>query len=120
MENSAIDSAVLSTPYHESLKEVNVGSNLQRKNVNFIFRYYLRISTVAVLNCQTPVQERTLKMAQPIQDMPPPQGFPSTIRYQRYIPSRGPSGAILFSIITATTLYGFYELSFIKNEERYL
>lgn len=54
------------------------------------------------------------------QDMPPPGGFPSTIRYARYLPSRGPSGALILTGTLAITGYGWYWLSKSHAERREL
>ncbi|KAJ3055842.1 hypothetical protein HK097_009045 [Rhizophlyctis rosea] len=48
--------------------------------------------------------------AQPsVQDMPPPGGFPQTIKYERYLPKRGPSGVVLFGGMIAIMAYGWNE-----------
>ncbi|KAL3896518.1 MAG: hypothetical protein SGCHY_004022 [Lobulomycetales sp.] len=52
-----------------------------------------------------------------MQDLPPKGGFPRTIRYQRYIPSRGPSGATLFIGAFAIMGWGWYWV-FEANRER--
>lgn len=51
------------------------------------------------------------------QDLPPQGGFPTTIRYQRYIPSRGPSGAFLFAAAFGIMTYGWY-WTIQSNRER--
>jgi NADH dehydrogenase (ubiquinone) 1 alpha subcomplex subunit 13 len=52
------------------------------------------------------------------QDLPPEGGFPGTIRYQRYLPSRGPSGLVLFSGMLGIMAYGWYWLSLTNQEKR--
>ncbi|KAJ3040686.1 hypothetical protein HDV00_010579 [Rhizophlyctis rosea] len=43
-----------------------------------------------------------------VQDMPPPGGFPQTIRYERYLPRRGPSGVVMFGGLFLIMGYGWY------------
>ncbi|KAI9140877.1 GRIM-19, partial [Paraphysoderma sedebokerense] len=43
----------------------------------------------------------------PVQDLPPPGGFGS-VRYKRNLPSRGPSGAVLFAGVIGIMTYGWY------------
>jgi len=43
----------------------------------------------------------------PVQDLPPPGGFP-TLKYKRNLPSRGPSGAVLFAGFLGVVTYGWY------------
>ena len=45
----------------------------------------------------------------PVQDMPPPGGYPE-INIKRRTPARGPSGAIIWGAFFATTMGGFYLL----------
>jgi NADH dehydrogenase (ubiquinone) 1 alpha subcomplex subunit 13 len=53
------------------------------------------------------------------QDMPPAGGFPETIRYQRYIPRRGPSGALLLTAAFAAMAYGWTEVKKGNTERRF-
>ncbi|KAJ1568108.1 hypothetical protein HK096_007551 [Nowakowskiella sp. JEL0078] len=54
------------------------------------------------------------------QDLPPPGGFPRTIRYERYIPKRGPSGAVIFAAIFGIMGYGWYWTALSNAERREL
>ncbi|KAJ3226634.1 hypothetical protein HK099_004515 [Clydaea vesicula] len=54
------------------------------------------------------------------QDLPPEGGFPTSIRYQRYIPKRGPSGFTLFVASFAIMGYGWYWVLESNNERREL
>lgn len=50
------------------------------------------------------------------QEVAPPGGFPA-IRYARRIPNTGPTGATLFAVGAAVSLYGFYKIG-ISNARR--
>jgi NADH dehydrogenase (ubiquinone) 1 alpha subcomplex subunit 13 len=54
-----------------------------------------------------------------VQDLPPNGGFPTTIRYQRNIPQKGPSGLVIFVGVLAVMGYGFYNTT-ESNKERTL
>ncbi|KAJ3086955.1 hypothetical protein HK102_012108 [Quaeritorhiza haematococci] len=56
----------------------------------------------------------------PIQDLPPPGGFPETIRYQRYLPKRGPSGLTMFVAMFGIMGYGWYWVAKSNAERREL
>ncbi|KAJ1896229.1 hypothetical protein GGI01_002716 [Coemansia sp. RSA 376] len=55
----------------------------------------------------------------PGQDMPPKGGF-SSIRYERRLPKRGPSGVAMFAICGAVMGYGWYRLYLGLDERREL
>ncbi|KAH6562852.1 hypothetical protein BASA50_003040 [Batrachochytrium salamandrivorans] len=57
-----------------------------------------------------------MSSAAPVQDLPPAGGFPHTIRYKRYLPSRGPSGAVLILGTLGIMAYGWNQL-FHSNAE---
>ncbi|KAJ1898015.1 hypothetical protein LPJ66_003016 [Kickxella alabastrina] len=57
--------------------------------------------------------------AAPSQDMPPKGGF-SSIRYERRLPKRGPSGVGMFAIAGAIMGYGWYKLYQGLDERREL
>ncbi|SAM04732.1 hypothetical protein [Absidia glauca] len=44
------------------------------------------------------------------QDLPPSGGY-AQVKYRRYLPKRGPSGAVIFAGITAICTYGFYQVA---------
>lgn len=50
------------------------------------------------------------------QDLPPAQGFPE-IKYRRYLPKRGPSGAVIIAGIFGLSVFGFHRV-FQGNIER--
>jgi NADH dehydrogenase (ubiquinone) 1 alpha subcomplex subunit 13 len=52
------------------------------------------------------------------QPQAPIGGFPGTVRYQRYLPKRGPSGAFIFTVIGGIMGYGAYRLADEKEEQR--
>ena len=52
------------------------------------------------------------------QDLPPAQGFPQTIRYQRYLPRRGPSGLVIFSVALGVMAYGWVKVAEGNAERR--
>ena len=54
----------------------------------------------------------------PLQDVPPPGGFTETIRYQRYLPKRGPSGLVIFAGVFAMMGYGWYWVAQGNDEKR--
>ncbi|KAI8803006.1 GRIM-19 protein-domain-containing protein [Cladochytrium replicatum] len=56
----------------------------------------------------------------PFQDLPPPGGFPQTIRYERYVPKRGPSGLIIFGAAISIMAYGWYWVGHTNAERREL
>jgi hypothetical protein len=60
----------------------------------------------------------TSKMDAPVykQDMPP--HMPQTIRYKRYLPNRGPSGAVIFLSAFAVMGYGWYWVAKSNAERR--
>ena len=45
----------------------------------------------------------------PLQDGPPPGGYPS-VRYARRIPSTGPTGVAFFGAYLGAMAYGFYQI----------
>ncbi|CAG8622691.1 989_t:CDS:2 [Paraglomus brasilianum] len=51
------------------------------------------------------------------QDLPPEGGFPS-VRYQRNLPKRGPSGSVLLLGVTLISAYGLYRLGQTNLERR--
>jgi NADH dehydrogenase (ubiquinone) 1 alpha subcomplex subunit 13 len=53
------------------------------------------------------------------QDLPPPTGFPNAIRYQRYIPKRGPSGALIFLTVAGIMAYGWVGFAGSLKEKKY-
>ncbi|KAI8909833.1 GRIM-19 protein-domain-containing protein [Gorgonomyces haynaldii] len=55
-----------------------------------------------------------------MQDAPPAGGFPTTIRYQRYLPRRGPSGAVILLATIGVMSWGFAEWSKGTQERREL
>ncbi|KAJ1719744.1 hypothetical protein LPJ53_005540 [Coemansia erecta] len=57
--------------------------------------------------------------APPSQDMPPKGGF-SSIRYERRLPKRGPSGIAMFGILGGVMGYGWYRLYLGLDERREL
>ncbi|KAJ2472471.1 hypothetical protein GGI02_001557 [Coemansia sp. RSA 2322] len=57
--------------------------------------------------------------AAPSQDMPPKGGFAS-IRYERRLPRRGPSGVAMFGICGAVMAYGWYRVYLGLDERREL
>ncbi|KAI9203184.1 GRIM-19 protein-domain-containing protein [Polychytrium aggregatum] len=56
-------------------------------------------------------------MSQTVQDLPPAGGFPETIKYQRFIPKRGPTGLVMFAVTFGIMGYGWYWLT-LSNAER--
>lgn len=50
--------------------------------------------------------------------MPPPGGFPQTIRYQRYLPNRGPSGAVLFLAAAGIMTAGWFWVHDANTERK--
>lgn len=52
-----------------------------------------------------------------LQDSPPPGGFP-TIRFERRLPSTGPTGAFLFGIGIAVSAYGYYKMYGLIKKRR--
>lgn len=56
-------------------------------------------------------------MSNRTQDLPPQGGFPE-IKYRRYLPKRGPSGAVLLSGLVALSAYGFYKVGEGNVEKR--
>ena len=54
-----------------------------------------------------------------MQDLPPQGGFPTTIRYQRYIPRRGPSGAVILAGAFLLMGYGWIEVAKGHEERRW-
>ncbi len=44
--------------------------------------------------------------------------FPGTVRYERYLPKRGPSGAFVFGASFAIVAYGAVLLKEQKEEQR--
>ena len=56
-------------------------------------------------------------MSNRTQDLPPQGGFPE-IKYRRYLPKRGPSGAVLLSGLVALSAYGFYKVGEGNIEKR--
>ncbi|CEG66249.1 Putative NADH:ubiquinone oxidoreductase, B16.6 subunit [Rhizopus microsporus] len=58
-------------------------------------------------------------MSNRTQDLPPQGGFPE-IKYRRYLPKRGPSGAVLLSGLVALSAYGFYKVGEGNVEKREL
>ena len=59
-------------------------------------------------------------MTAAIQDLPPAGGFPNTIRYQRYLPRRGPSGAVLLLAAFVAMGYGWTQVAQGNAERRLL
>lgn len=55
-----------------------------------------------------------------MQDLPPPGGFPNAIRYQRFLPQRGPSGALIFMALAGIIGYGWYEFDGSLKEKKQL
>lgn len=55
-----------------------------------------------------------------MQDLAPSGGFPQTIRYQRHLPARGPSGALLLSAAFALMAYGWVQVGKGNSERRLL
>jgi NADH dehydrogenase (ubiquinone) 1 alpha subcomplex subunit 13 len=55
----------------------------------------------------------------PIQDFAPKGGFPSTIRYARNLPRRGPSGAVVLAAVFGIMTYGFMKTAEGNLERRY-
>jgi len=53
-----------------------------------------------------------------IQDLPTAGGFPTTIRYKRYLPQRGPSGFTIFAASFAVMGYGWYWIAQANAERR--
>lgn len=56
-------------------------------------------------------------MSAPTQDMPPSGGY-SQVRYRRYLPKRGPSGAVIIAGVTAFCTFGFYRVAQGNLERR--
>jgi NADH dehydrogenase (ubiquinone) 1 alpha subcomplex subunit 13 len=54
------------------------------------------------------------------QDLPPQGGFPETVKYQRYLPQRGPSGAVIFLAVAGIMGYGWYKFSGALREKKYV
>ncbi|TPX34990.1 hypothetical protein SmJEL517_g02491 [Synchytrium microbalum] len=52
------------------------------------------------------------------QDLPPSGGFPQTIKYERYLPKRGPSGLVIFLGTFGIMGYGWYWLAQANAERR--
>ena len=52
------------------------------------------------------------------QDLPPTSGFPDTIRYERYLPRRGPSGIVMILGVLGIMSYGWYQVSKANAEYR--
>ena len=59
----------------------------------------------------------TLEM---VQDLPPAGGFPNAIRYQRYLPQRGPSGLLIFLTVAGFMGYGWTWFSLSLKEKRFI
>lgn len=57
--------------------------------------------------------------SQPSQDLPPKGGFGS-IRYERRLPLKGPSGLTMFAVCGSIMAYGWYKLYFALDERREL
>ncbi|RIB23893.1 hypothetical protein C2G38_1958712 [Gigaspora rosea] len=53
------------------------------------------------------------------QDLPRTGGFPS-VRYKRNLPKKGPSGLVLFTVLGAISVYGFYRVGQGNLEKREL
>ncbi|KZO98129.1 GRIM-19 protein [Calocera viscosa TUFC12733] len=53
------------------------------------------------------------------QDMPPPGGF-EPIRYKRYLPFKGPSGAVIFGIAMLISGFGIHGVGMANREKREL
>ncbi|EJU06356.1 GRIM-19 [Dacryopinax primogenitus] len=53
------------------------------------------------------------------QDMPPTGGF-EAIRYKRYLPYKGPSGAVIFGAFFLVSAYGLYRVGMGNREKREL
>ncbi|GAA5921607.1 hypothetical protein JCM21900_004410 [Sporobolomyces salmonicolor] len=53
------------------------------------------------------------------QDLPPAGGF-NPIKYKRNLPTKGPSGAIVFSAVTAVCAFGFWRVGLGNLEKREL
>ena len=60
----------------------------------------------------------TLEMT--VQDAAPQGGFPTTIRYQRNLPRRGPSGAVVLLVAGAIMTYGIIRTGADNLERREL
>ncbi|KAI7877504.1 GRIM-19 [Lichtheimia hyalospora FSU 10163] len=58
-------------------------------------------------------------MSAPTQDMPPSGGY-SQVRYRRYLPKRGPSGAVIIAGVAAFCTFGFYRVAQGNLERREL
>lgn len=56
----------------------------------------------------------------PVQDFPPPGGFPNTIKYARNLPRRGPSGAVVLAAVFGLMTYGFIKTGEGNAERRYI
>lgn len=56
-------------------------------------------------------------MSAPTQDMPPSGGY-SQVRYRRYLPKRGPSGAVIIAGVAAFCTFGFYRVAQGNLERR--
>ena len=55
-----------------------------------------------------------------LQDSAPKDGFPTTIRYQRNLPRRGPSGAVVLLVAGAIMTYGIMKTGADNLERREL
>ncbi|KAL2917568.1 hypothetical protein HK105_202853 [Polyrhizophydium stewartii] len=54
------------------------------------------------------------------QDLPPAGGFPETVHYKRYLPARGPSGAVMILGVLGIMVYGWNSLAKANAENREL
>jgi NADH dehydrogenase (ubiquinone) 1 alpha subcomplex subunit 13 len=54
-----------------------------------------------------------------VQDTAPAGGFPTTIRYKRNLPRRGPSGAIILLAVGGMMAYGLNQLVNDSSEKRF-
>mmetsp|Transcript_9784 Transcript_9784/g.19502 ORF Transcript_9784/g.19502 Transcript_9784/m.19502 type:complete len:134 (+) Transcript_9784:76-477(+) len=63
---------------------------------------------------------KVLGRGPPVQDMPPPGGFPS-IKIGRHLPTRGPSGAKMWGFAALLSATGFYMLgqhNLLRNDDK--
>ncbi|RKP03378.1 hypothetical protein CXG81DRAFT_9676 [Caulochytrium protostelioides] len=54
------------------------------------------------------------------QDMPPPGGFPKTIKFRRYLPKRGPSGLVILGLLGASMTWAWSNILDTRREKKEL